>query len=217
MGDVSSTSRTPETKCFRCPRKRGNFSSSPSCCRREYGRPPVLSKTWMAKLWPLSSRALAVRDGRYRDGRYGEETLGLTSPKVTSGSGRQRRLACTASEPGPRRAVLRNSASSIPLECQLAASMRFACTPSRPKARSPLQAARHLIEQPILGTCSAGASPVSATCFMASKSSRLPPSTFPARYQPSTIAQGQVGVETEEVRRANRMMGFGHLLRVSKR
>jgi hypothetical protein len=39
------------------------------------------------------------------------------------------------------------------------------------------QAARHLIEQPILGTCSVGAAPVSATCRMASKSSRLPPST----------------------------------------
>ena len=39
------------------------------------------------------------------------------------------------------------------------------------------QAARHLIEQPILGTWSVGATPVSATCRMASKSSRLPPST----------------------------------------
>src|SRR5208337_3702276 len=26
MGGVSSTSRTPETQMFRCPRKRGNFS-----------------------------------------------------------------------------------------------------------------------------------------------------------------------------------------------
>lgn len=40
----------------------------------------------------------------------------------------------------------------------------------------PFCSSRHLMEQPMLGICSAGPSPISATCFMASNRSRRAPS-----------------------------------------